>query len=117
MIEGQRSMRRPPTKCLMQGRDTAIGDGRQEGGAEPCRSEETVSLQRKDGGETENSEGETVFIPGQSGEVADARRLARWGSAKPGWARAWLEAGKGAHFTRTYIINNINLNYIIYTKT
>jgi len=51
----------------MQGRGRAIGDGRQKGGADPRRSEETAGVKRKDGGEWENSEGRTVFIPGQSG--------------------------------------------------
>jgi len=31
VIKGQRSMRRRSGKCLIQGRGTAIGDGRQEG--------------------------------------------------------------------------------------
>lgn len=34
----------------MQGRGTAISDSRQEGGADPRRSEETAGVKRKDEG-------------------------------------------------------------------
>ena len=104
VVKGQRSVRRRSTTCLMQGQETAIGDGRQEGGADPCRSEETAGVRRKDGRKWENSEGRTVFIPGQSSGWAEAGRVARWGGAKPDRWAAWLEAGKSARFTGTEII-------------
>ena len=62
---------------------------------------------KKDEGERENSERCRSLYLGESGGWGDAGRLARRGDAKPDGAALGLEAGKGAHFTRTQIILKI----------
>lgn len=60
--------------------------------------------ERKTKEKVETSERVQVFIPRESGGLGDAERLVRGSQAKPERAALDLEAGKGAHFTRTDII-------------
>ena len=75
-----------------------------ERGADPCRSDGAGQSVKERWRKKENRDGERDFILAQSGGGAQAGRLARMGGAKPEAGHAKLEAGKGAPFTRTYII-------------
>lgn len=72
---------------------------------DPCNTRRSEGIVRRSERKTSKEEGnQQVFIPRESGGWGDAGRLARRGQAKPERVALDLEAGRGAHFTRTIFI-------------
>jgi len=107
---GTESLQEARTKYLMQEQGTGIGEWAAEArrrGRRPAQEKRRgqPAMWKRDEGGREKWEGRWIFIALRkaAGEAMQGH-LAGWGRTKPNGATLCLEAGRGARFTRTYII-------------